>query len=83
MNIWESSCFLVPARQPMLRYRDVEELTRLSSRTIARLVNTNQFPRPVKIGRSCRWRPEDIARFMGQQAGGMAFAGGTASGQVV
>ena len=66
MNFRDSSCFLIPTREPMFTYRDVEELTKLTGRTIARLVNANKFPRPVKIGRSCRWRPEDIARFMEQ-----------------
>ena len=60
--------------EPMFTYRDLEDLTRLSSRTIIRLVGLHQFPKPVKIGRSCRWRRGDITRFMEEQAGGQATA---------
>jgi predicted DNA-binding transcriptional regulator AlpA len=50
--------------EPMFTYKDVETLTRLSGRTIARLVSANQFPKPIRFGHSCRWRRQDIARFL-------------------
>lgn len=56
--------------EPMLTYRDLEKLTRLTGRTILRLVTVHQFPRPVKIGKSSRWRREDVARFMEEQVQG-------------
>jgi predicted DNA-binding transcriptional regulator AlpA len=58
--------------EPMFTYRDLEDLTRLSSRTIIRLVALGQFPRPVKIGHSCRWRRQDIAEYLEREAKGLS-----------
>jgi predicted DNA-binding transcriptional regulator AlpA len=80
MNFLDPSCLFIPTREPMLTYKDVEKLTRISSRTIARLVHADRFPRPLKIGRNCRWRAEDISRFL--ETGGVTFAGRVGADQV-
>jgi predicted DNA-binding transcriptional regulator AlpA len=68
--------------EPMFTYRDLEDLTRLSSRTIIRLVALGLFPRPVKIGHSCRWRRQDVAEFLEREAKGGTGAAGTVGGEV-
>ena len=45
----------------LLRRRQVEEITGLSRSSIYRLMQTDGFPRPVKVGPAAvRWRASDI-----------------------
>jgi predicted DNA-binding transcriptional regulator AlpA len=37
---------------------------KITPRTIRRLINTDQFPRPMKIGRHIRWTPQVIETFL-------------------
>jgi predicted DNA-binding transcriptional regulator AlpA len=53
----------VPARtlpEPLLRVEDLERLLRVDARTIRRLWQRGQLPRPMKLGGQNRWRVEDI-----------------------
>lgn len=45
---------------PLLTREDLEALFRLDRRTIARLCQRGQLPRPIKIGGSNRWRLDQI-----------------------
>ena len=49
----------------LLKRREVEEITGLSRSTIYRMLNTGQFPQPVRIGpKTVRWRMSDIVKWM-------------------
>jgi predicted DNA-binding transcriptional regulator AlpA len=53
----------VPARalpEPLLRVEDLERLLRVDARTIRRLWQRGQLPKPMKLGGQNRWRVEDI-----------------------
>ena len=45
---------------------DIADLIGLSGRRAVyrRLARGSDFPRPVRIGRSMRWRPEDVADWL-------------------
>jgi predicted DNA-binding transcriptional regulator AlpA len=47
--------------KPLLTVDDLERLLRVDRRTISRLCKRGQLPKPLKLGGSNRWRPEDIA----------------------
>ena len=47
--------------EPLLTVEDLERLLRVDRRTVARLCKRGLLPRPIKIGGSNRWKPEDIA----------------------
>ena len=45
----------------LLRRRQVEEITGLSRSSIYRLMQSREFPRPVRVGPTAvRWRASDI-----------------------
>ncbi len=46
----------------LLTLREVAELLNVSIRTVYRLVAGGVLPAPVKIGRSTRFRPDDVER---------------------
>ena len=49
----------------LLRRRQVEELTGMSRSSIYRLMQTGEFPRPVRVGPAAvRWRARDIATWL-------------------
>lgn len=49
----------------LLRRREVEEITGLSRSSIYRLMQKDEFPRPVKVGPAAvRWRESDIADWL-------------------
>jgi predicted DNA-binding transcriptional regulator AlpA len=47
--------------EPLLTTHDLERLLQVDRRTITRLVQRGVLPRPLKLGGSNRWRPEDIS----------------------
>jgi predicted DNA-binding transcriptional regulator AlpA len=47
--------------EPLMTINDVAKLLKVVPRTIARLWERGQLPRPLKLGGSNRWRPQDIA----------------------
>ena len=49
----------------LLRRPQVEKAVDLSCASIYRLMDSGDFPRPIKIGkRAVRWRAEDIERYL-------------------
>ncbi len=48
----------------MLSVKHVAEYFACSVRKVWRLVAAKELPRPVKIGRSSRWDPEEIQRYV-------------------
>ncbi len=52
-----------PARQPLLTRRQVAEVLAVELRHIDRLLVANELP-VVRIGRSVRFKPEDVERFI-------------------
>jgi predicted DNA-binding transcriptional regulator AlpA len=58
----------VPAVERLLALHDLESILRVSTRTIRRLLARRQFPAPVRIGRSLRWRPDDLRAFIHERS---------------
>jgi len=50
----------------LLRLADVEKLTALGRSAIYRKMDDNQFPKPVQLGSSVRWRLSEIENWMKQ-----------------
>ena len=48
--------------EPLLTIEDLERLLRVNRRTVARLCQRGQLPKPLKLGGSNRWRAEEIAQ---------------------
>lgn len=46
--------------EPMLTLAQVAEIVGVSERHISNCVKRREFPPPVKLGRSVRFRPEDV-----------------------
>ncbi len=51
---------LETAPERLIDLRAVQTLTGVSMATIYRWVESGQFPRPVRLGRSTRWRLGDV-----------------------
>jgi predicted DNA-binding transcriptional regulator AlpA len=51
-----------PTNSVLLTVRDVAKKLSASIRTVWRYSSDGRIPRPVKIGRLSRWRPEEIER---------------------
>ena len=49
----------------LLRRREVERITGMSRASIYRLMQVDEFPRPVKVGSAAvRWKESDIAAWI-------------------
>lgn len=49
----------------LLRRSEVEKITGLSRTSIYRMMNDNEFPRPLRIGkRSVAWREVDLTEWL-------------------
>lgn len=48
----------------LLARREVEELTGLSCSTLYKQMRSGDFPLPLKIGRSVRWRADEITTWL-------------------
>ncbi|HUS38426.1 MAG TPA: AlpA family phage regulatory protein [Pirellulales bacterium] len=48
----------------LLAVHDVSRLTSLSVRSVWKAVSAGTFPRPVKVGRSTRWKYVDVQRWV-------------------
>ena len=44
----------------LVNVRDVGRMLGISGRTVWKLLKNGQFPEPVRIGRSTRWRVSDV-----------------------
>jgi predicted DNA-binding transcriptional regulator AlpA len=56
-----------PARtlpEPLLRVEDLERLLRVDARTIRRLWQRGQLPKPMKLGGQNRWRMRDLEHLL-------------------
>ncbi len=50
--------------ETLLTARDVATRCRLCQRQIFKLASAGRLPRPLKVGRSTRWRESDIAAWI-------------------
>ena len=50
--------------QRLLRAEEVGHRFNVSERTVWRLVSGGELPKPVKIGRCCRWRKVDVDAYI-------------------
>lgn len=53
----------VPAVQ-LITTEELAEILGMSKRTIWRLLSAGQIPQPVRIGRSTRWRRDEVQRWI-------------------
>ncbi len=60
----EEQLVAAPVVQATLTRKDLEAVFRVSGRTIDRLTAAGEFPRPIHVGRSCRWRAADVMSYM-------------------
>jgi predicted DNA-binding transcriptional regulator AlpA len=56
----------------LLKADDVARLIAVSTRTLWRLVRAGQFPRPIYVGGSSRWRQVDVESWVQSQDFGKA-----------
>jgi len=54
-----------PVLEPLLTKNDLQQVLRVSSRTLGRLIESGELPQPLKVGCRPRWRTGDINRFIG------------------
>jgi predicted DNA-binding transcriptional regulator AlpA len=55
-----------PPTLPLLTADDVAAMLQVSKRTVWRMRQTLQLPRPVKVGGAVRWRAADIESWIAQ-----------------
>ena len=48
----------------LLTVREVARLLAVGVRSVWRMASAGQMPRPVKIGRSARWRAAEVGRWI-------------------
>lgn len=53
-----------PASERLLNVREVAARLAVTPRHISNLVTSDRFPQPIRLGRSTRWRPSDVALFL-------------------
>ena len=51
-------------RALLLKAEEVAQMLAISTRTLWRLVSTDGFPQPVKLGGSTRWRAAEVAAWV-------------------
>ena len=51
-------------RTQLLRADEVAAMLSISTRTLWRLVSTQQCPQPVRLGKSTRWRVSDVENWI-------------------
>ncbi len=52
------------SEQLLLSQTELARLLDLSSRTISRMNASRKIPRPVRVGRSVRWRRDEVERWI-------------------
>jgi predicted DNA-binding transcriptional regulator AlpA len=65
----------------LVRARDVAQLLQLSTRQVWRLLAMECLPRPVRLGRSVRWRLADLDRFIADGCDMRSFARTASAGR--
>ena len=48
----------------LLTRTELAEVLRVSTRTIARLVEAHELPAPLRVGHRYRWRMQDVTTFL-------------------
>lgn len=67
--------------EQLLTVRDCAALLKLSTRQIWKLSRSERFPRPLRIGRSVRWRAADVQRFIDADGDVRRLGGTTRAGR--
>jgi len=55
---------LLSTEPKLITVRELSGLLGMSKRTIWRLLSAGQVPQPVRIGRSTRWRLDEVRRWI-------------------
>lgn len=63
------------------RVREVAEALGVSPRQIWKLLATNRLPRPIRLGRSVRWRRTDIEAYIEASCDMAAFQAARGAGR--
>ena len=53
---------------PLLTPKAVAKFLSVHPRTLSRLAHSSEFPQPIRIGRSLRWRADQISAWLGAQS---------------
>lgn len=60
---------------PLLKRPEVERMTSLSRTTLYRLIQQDQFPKPVQLtARAVAWRSSDVAAWIASRVAGVRSA---------
>lgn len=59
-----------PRLPHMIDVREVASILSISTRSVWRLVATEEFPQPARFGRSARWRLSDVEAWIDRRSGG-------------
>ena len=51
----------------MIDVRGVAIILNISTRSVWRLVNRSELPKPIRVGRNARWRVSDIEQWIEQK----------------
>ena len=54
----------------LLKRTDLERMFKLTNRSIQNLINSGELPPALRIGKSYRWRLDDINRYLDQKRDG-------------
>jgi predicted DNA-binding transcriptional regulator AlpA len=56
-----------PVLEAFWTRKELETALKITGRTLDRLVSLGNFPAPIHVGRSCRWRDIDIQNYIQSQ----------------
>jgi predicted DNA-binding transcriptional regulator AlpA len=51
-----------PVPEPLMTKNELQNVLRISSRTLGRLIESGEIPQPIRVGQRPRWRVGDVNR---------------------
>lgn len=61
------SSTLLNADDPLIDMHFITTCTGMTDKWFYKLISENQFPKPIKLGRSSRWRRSEVETWMQQR----------------
>ena len=65
----EEGAATLPAAPSMMTADDIAAFLQVSTRTVWRLTSSRSLPKPLRIGRTVRWRRSDIEDWIASELG--------------
>lgn len=59
-----SATTLLNAEDPLIDMHFITTYTNMTDKWFYKLIGDNQFPKPIKLGRSSRWRKSEVEAWM-------------------